>query len=199
MKIELPEGIKKATRGKWKLVRDITTDAFENDPFNLWIFGHTKPMKTLFGAFAQDIYLKKGFCHLLKNDAATMWAGPGADISIPPTTLMRLGLAQQLFGSKGSIERGSIAGEAMQAAHPTEPHFYLFTVGVRQSAQGQGLGKAILRPVLTTADTQNLPVYLENTNPKNHTFYESLGFEKTGELDLPSDAPVVSTMMRYPK
>lgn len=156
-------------------------------------------MKTLFGAFAQDIYLKRGFCHIYKNDAATMWAGPGADLSIPPSTLMRLGLAQQIFGSEGAIDRGTLAGEAMAAAHPEEPHLYLFTVGVRQASQGKGLGTTMLKPVLATADAERLPVYLENTNPKNNSFYCRLGFEKTGELNLPADAPVVSTMWRPPQ
>ncbi len=199
MEIILPDAIKKASRSDWKQIRDITADAFSNDPFNLWIFGNTRPLKTLFGGFAKDVYLKNGFCHLSGDDAATMWAMPHANIDMPSSTLLKLGIAQKLHGTSGSIARGMAAGDAMERGHPETPHIYLFTIGVRQAAQGKGLGKKMLSPVLDAADRNNLPIYLENTNPQNNGFYAHFGFEKTGELDTAPDAPVVSKMWRTPR
>lgn len=199
MEITLPDTMKCVSRSDWKQIRDITADAFSEDPFNLWIFGNTRPLKALFGGFARDVYLKKGFCHVSGNDAATMWAMPGVDIELPSRSLLRLALSQQFLGTKGALKRGLAAGAAMERAHPKEPHIYLFTVAVRRSAQGKGLGKTMLAPVLEAADRNNLPVYLENTNPENMGFYNHLGFEKTGELDIAPDTPVVSTMWRKPR
>lgn len=199
MEIILPETIRRASKADWKQIRDITANAFSQDPFNLWIFGNARPLKALFGGFAKDIYLKNGFCHISGDEAATMWTMPGVNIDPPAMTIAKLALAQKLYGSKGSIARGMASGEAMERGHPEEPHIYLFTVAVRQSAQGKGLGKTLLSPVFEAADRSNLPIYLENTNPQNNGFYNSLGFEKTGELDLSPDAPIVSKMWRTPR
>ena len=37
---------------------------------------------------------------------------------------------------------------ATEKAHPEEPHYYLFAVGVRQESQGRGPGSEVIRPML---------------------------------------------------
>jgi ribosomal protein S18 acetylase RimI-like enzyme len=57
------------------------------------------------------------------------------------------------------------------------PHWYLALVGVSSSARGQGIGQALLTPVLRSADEQGLPCYLETFVSRNVGFYERRGFE----------------------
>ena len=71
--IELPEGLRRAGAADWKQVGDITGEAFETDPVNLWIFGNTGPLRRTFSVLAQEIYLKHGICHLAGDGGATMW------------------------------------------------------------------------------------------------------------------------------
>lgn len=197
--INLPDTIRPATRRDWRQIGDITGEAFAEDPFNLWIFGRPRALPPLFRMMARDIYLKNGFCHLAGDNAATMWAMHDAKQDFPPFSLFRLIALQLFLADKGAMKRGLAAAETMQKHHPKDPHVYLFTVGTRKAARGKGHGKAILAPVLTAADKEGLPAYLENTNPVNTGFYRSLGFERTGQFHVDDTAPAVMTMWREPK
>src|SRR5262249_49113994 len=57
------------------------------------------------------------------------------------------------------------------------PHWSLTLVGVLPSAQGRGIGGALLAPVLQRADEEGLPCYLETFVPETVPFYEHRGFE----------------------
>lgn len=199
LQVELPDRLRAATRKEWRQIGDITAEAFAEDPFNLWLFGGEQALRPLFRIMARDIYLKEGFCHISGNDAATMWATHESNLRFPPLSMVRLIAAQMIHGSKGAMKRGMAAGEAMEKHHPHAPHVYLFTVGTRKAARGKGLGKAMMTPVLAAADETGLPVYLENSNPANHGFYTSFGFEKIGEFSVLDESPPMAPMWREPK
>ena len=55
-------------------------------------------------------------------------------------------------------------------------HWYVFVLGVSPEAQGTGLGRALLEPVIDRARAEGLPCYLETAQPKNVGFYQHLGF-----------------------
>jgi len=199
LQVELPDRLRAATRKDWRQVGDITAEAFAEDPFNLWLFGGERALRPLFRIMARDIYLKEGFCHISGDDAATMWATHESNLRFPPLSLFQLIAAQMIHGSKGAMRRGMAAGEAMEKHHPRDPHIYLFTIGTRKAARGKGLGKAMMTPVLDAADAAGLPVYLENSNPANHGFYTSFGFEKIGEFSVLDESPPMAPMWREPK
>ncbi|WP_300377007.1 N-acetyltransferase [Henriciella sp.] len=194
--IDLPDGIRLATRRDWRQLGDITAEAFAEDPFNLWIFGRTRALKPLFRIMARDIYLRSGFCHIASNGGATMWAMHDARQELSFLAMWQLIIAQRLHAEPGTMKRIMSVSKTMAAHHPKEPHAYLFTVGTRKAARGTGLGKGLINPVLAAADAKGLPVYLENTNPVNDGFYRSLGFERTGDFRVDGTAPVVTTMWR---
>jgi GNAT superfamily N-acetyltransferase len=85
----------------------------------------------------------------------------------------------------------------MEANHRHEPHWYLNVVSTLPSRQSQGLGAAVLRPVLERADADGLPCYLESTNPRNRTLYYRNGFEDRGEIPL-DGGPSMLAMWREP-
>ncbi|MGB3625867.1 MAG: GNAT family N-acetyltransferase [Henriciella sp.] len=199
LEISLPDAIRPATRKDWRQLGDITAEAFAEDPFNLWLFGGERALRPLFRIMARDIYLKHGFCHIAGDGAATMWATHESNLRFPPLALVQLMAAQMIHGTKGSMKRGMAAGEAMEKYHPSEPHLYLFTIGTRKAARGKGLGKAMMNPVLAVADKAGLPVYLENSNPANHGFYTSFGFEKLGDFRVLDDSPPMAPMWREAK
>jgi GNAT superfamily N-acetyltransferase len=57
------------------------------------------------------------------------------------------------------------------------PHWYLALVGVSPGCQRQGIGGALLTPVLRRADQEGLPCYLETFVSENLCFYERRGFQ----------------------
>jgi GNAT superfamily N-acetyltransferase len=81
--------------------------------------------------------------------------------------------------------------------HPGDLHHYLSYLGVAPARQGNGLGTALLRPVLDRCDSQGAPAYLEATNKRNLPLYRRQGFEVREELDLPN-GPRLWTMWREP-
>lgn len=128
---------------------------------------------------------------------AALWAPPGrwkttpsqdlelARCQLHPRLAVRLGLvALGLFG----IER----------SHPLDPpHWYLAVLGTDPVAQGQGLGSAVLRPVLERCDADGVGAYLESSKERNIDFYARHGFRVTRELRLPR-GPKVWAMWRQP-
>jgi len=60
-------------------------------------------------------------------------------------------------------------------AAPT-PHYYLFALGVRPSAQGKGVGGLLVTQMLERIDRERVPTYLETQEQRNVGLYQRLGF-----------------------
>jgi ribosomal protein S18 acetylase RimI-like enzyme len=71
-------------------------------------------------------------------------------------------------------------------------------VGVSPEARGQGLGRALLEPIMNRADAAGLPCYLETAQPDNVAFYEYLGFKKVVEIVEPQSGLQLWTFRRDP-
>lgn len=65
---------------------------------------------------------------------------------------------------------------------PADPEFEVHTIGVAPSAQGRGVGRALLEAVLEHADAAGGPVFLEvrTDNAAAIGLYESMGFVRLG-------------------
>src|SRR5262249_61319220 len=79
--------------------------------------------------------------------------------------------------------------------HPRTPHYYLFLLGVDPAAQGRGIGRALVAPILERCDRDGVAAYLETSAERNLALYRSLGFDVTGEIDL-RRGPKVWLMLR---
>lgn len=196
--ISLPPGIER-TRD-WKRVGEITAEAFRDDPFNRWIYGgRMAGMEVLFTTLARKIYANSGVMHLAARGGAAMWMPPRAHEDIPLSTYLVLGARVFLASGARAVRRVVLSGSAMEAAHPKRRHWYLFTIGTAGAARGQGIGKALLRPVLDHCDRSRLPAYLENSNPANSGFYMAHGFERREMIEVADDAPPLEAMWREPR
>ncbi|QNG18438.1 GNAT family N-acetyltransferase [Rhodococcus triatomae] len=102
-----------------------------------------------------------------------------------------------LYGDRADV--AARADEATAHLRPTDPVWYLATVGVAPTSQGRGLGRAVLEPELAAAEDHGRAAYLETSSPANVAFYERLGFEVTGSVSLPDDGPKVWAMVRRPR
>jgi len=80
----------------------------------------------------------------------------------------------------------------IEAAHPSDEHWYLHILGVDPSCQRTGVGRAVIEPVLERCDSEGLPAYLVTQKPENVPWYERSGFEVRDELRVRGSPPVWS-------
>lgn len=70
------------------------------------------------------------------------------------------------------VHRIVIADLFLRSRHIATPHCYLFMLGVDPSAQGGGLGGALLRDFNQRAITRGVDAYLETDRPAAMTIYQ---------------------------
>ena len=78
------------------------------------------------------------------------------------------------------------------------PHWYLALLGVSPPCQSQGIGRALLTPVLQRADQEGLPCYLETFVSDNVPFYEHRGFQVVDAGVEPQSQVAFWAMKREP-
>lgn len=84
-------------------------------------------------------------------------------------------------------------------AYAAGPHWYLSALGVEPQRQGQGLGGALMQPILARADAQGLPCYLETHRPGNVQLYQRHGFQICCHTEEPGHPVLVWAMLRPPR
>ena len=127
-------------------------------------------------------------------EAAAVWIPPGG---VELTAEEAGGLEGRLAGVVGAGAARAVMriGEQFEAAHPSEPFFYLTILGTHTDHRGKGLGMALLAESLARIDAVGAPAYLESTNPANLKRYESVGFTVRDEI-VTAAGQVVTTMWR---
>jgi GNAT superfamily N-acetyltransferase len=130
--------------------------------------------------------------------AVAMWI-PAPDRSLPSPAA----LAEAAQCAESCVGDHLAAVEAVEAVlrehRPSAPHWFLATMGTRPDRQRQGLGTAVLAPVLDELDRTGVPACLETSSTANVAFYSTLGFEPVAHLDrLPAGAPATWVMWRAP-
>ncbi len=89
--------------------------------------------------------------------------------------------------------------EARHKVHVSQPHWYLMMLGVHPDYQGQGIGSALIQPVLAKADAENMPCYLETSTADAVRFYRRQGFEVVEKNELAGEDLGVWLMVRSPE
>ena len=135
-------------------------------------------------------------------DGAALWMPPGKyPASLVSMILAGFAIVPLRFGL-GAYRRLMSSTDFVERLHDRDipsPHWYLPTLGVDPPRQGQGVGSALLQPILARADADGLPCYLETEKEINVPFYNRHGFEVVVEEDVPKGGPHFWTMKREPK
>ena len=76
--------------------------------------------------------------------------------------------------------------------------WYLSIIGIAPQAQGRGLGRKLLEPMLAEADAATASCYLETFSMRNVTFYTRLGFGVVGRPHEPTTGAHYAIMLRRP-
>ncbi len=183
-------------------MKSVIARAFDDDPFVNWCVAQDKRR-------AGRVYDMMEMAYRISsvhNEVYTAEGIPGAAYWTPPGK-SGVGLSQQMRLLPGMVRaltvrripRVSRAFAAIEKKHPHEPHWYLAVLGVEPDRQGQGVGTALMRPVLEMCDRDGTPAYLESSKEKNVPLYERNGFRVTEVFEVPGGGPPLWLMWRDPQ
>lgn len=192
-----------ATRADLDDVATVLARAFADDPVQRWLFaeaGDYDAALTAFMAFFAARYFAGGHLYVAPGPAgATLWSPPDRRALHEADGFALYELVAGLIGDELAAARLAELGQVLDHL-PAEPHVYLGVAGVDPSAQGTGLGAALLEPGLRMADDGGFAVHLESSNPRNLTFYHRHGFTEIGAFRLGGDdGPLMTPMRREPQ
>jgi ribosomal protein S18 acetylase RimI-like enzyme len=191
--------LRKVTAKDVPAVVEVLARAFDDDPWVTWL-ARKGPRR---GAAIRELFRISLAKLALQHDES--WTTPdvqGAALWIPPgkwqvrawDQIRMLPAAVRISGARRLLEIGrSTAGIAK--AHPAEAHYYLLQLGVDPPAQGKGLGRRLMAPVLERCERERVAAYLETARESNLRFYRRDGFEIASEHPIPG-GPVVWGMWR---
>jgi ribosomal protein S18 acetylase RimI-like enzyme len=172
------------------------TMGFSTDPVARWFYPEPAEYFHWFPKFVRAFAggsIAGGTAYCTSNySGAALWLRPG----VHPDEQAMVALVEESLPK----ERHSAVFELfekMGAGHPEESHWYLPMIGVDTFQQNRGIGSALMRHALMRCDAQNLPAYLESSNPRNISLYLRFGFEPVGEINA-GGAPLMVPMLRRP-
>jgi ribosomal protein S18 acetylase RimI-like enzyme len=182
----------------------VLSAAFQTDPvFEWWIPDSTARAAALPTVF--DAYLDGYAPHEASRiaigrtgtAAASIWARPGSPLMRPEDEEALVSRCVSVVDDGAAVRLQQI-GEAFDAVHPHDPHWYLQFLATEPQLQGRGFGGVLLQDVLTAADEAGEAAYTEATSLRNRALYERHGFEFVREIPLP-DGPSLYALWRDPR
>ncbi|MEV6398247.1 GNAT family N-acetyltransferase [Streptomyces sp. NPDC051907] len=196
----LSAGIRQATAGDRAALGRLLEEAFVDDPVSRWIFPDPADFSRALGPFLGvflDVALSAGRVDVVEGGAAAaLWLDlPGGG---PPGAAEAVARMRRIAGPDN--DRPEQVGRLAGAVHPYDrAHAYLLLIAVTPQRQGQGLGTALIAPVLRRCDRDGVPAYLEASSARSCRLYERLGFAFAGDPVRLPDGPPMWPMWREPR
>jgi GNAT superfamily N-acetyltransferase len=182
--------VRKATPADVPALAAALGRAFHDDPVFGWLFPSPEDRRRWawrFFAVRMRQFLGQEEVYASGDVGAAVWAMPERwDLGWRGV----LDLVPLLRGLGWRVPRSLLGTVRVDRAHPATPHWYLAVLGVDPPAQGQGIGSALLAPVLAECDRDGVGAYLETATERDIVFYSRFGFRVTDELRLPQGPPI---------
>jgi ribosomal protein S18 acetylase RimI-like enzyme len=184
--------VRKATTTDVPALTGALSRAFDDDPVMEWLFPDPRKRprwtRAFFGVRVRQLLKQEEIWTVGDCAGAAVWAQPDRwKLSLGETldVMARIGR-----GVGRRTVRGLRGLSLIEEHHPHEPHWYLAVLGVDPPSQGQGLGSALMAPVLRACDEDGVAAYLESSKERNVAFYSRHGFRVTEEVRMPKGPPL---------
>lgn len=197
--------VRRATADEIPRLAAVLTRAFSHDPYFSFLAGdapeRTQRMRDAWAGILE--FASARLSETWTTDEVTgvaVWLPPGHR---GPSWLDSLRLMPAMARLAG-WRRLRLLAESVETLerrrrdHVPEPHFYLSALGVDPERQGEGIGSALLQPVLDRCDRAGIPAYLETAVARNVLLYERHRFDVVEELILPNSDVHGWLMVRRP-
>ncbi|MCI0712983.1 MAG: GNAT family N-acetyltransferase [Chloroflexi bacterium] len=183
-------------------VGHVLADAFQGEPNFTYMLSDDEKRRNVLPWFL-TVAVKAG--HIYGEvyttpdlQGAAGWLSPGKELGL--TEMLRTGLIKMpfMFGWSAFMRSMRLNSqlEKIQQNMVGDRRWYLMVLGVAPSAQGKGLGGALMQPVLERADAAGIPCYLETFSERNVSFYQKHGFTVRASGTIAGDGPPYWIMMR---
>jgi hypothetical protein len=180
--------------------------AFHNEPNFVYMMADEQARRVILPWFFRFIAIPAcrlyGEIYTTKQvDGGSLCISPGSAFTFE--LMVRTGMQATPFTlDKASFRRCINLGarvEKVRRRLVTGPHWYLLALAVEPSTiDGDTLGGALIEPLLSRADSDRLPCYLETFGEGTLSFYEKHGFRVEGAGDIPDGGPAFWAMIRPP-
>lgn len=159
----------------------LLADAFFRDPVLSWLLpAENRRKEALERFFALETEHVLRYADSLV--ATRRGTARGVLLVLPPGHWRTSFLSQARHGATYASIFGIRLGRAnalqsrLNRLHPREPHYFIPMIGVATTAQGTGVGSALLEQLTARCDAEGLPAYLEATSPESARLYRRHGF-----------------------
>jgi GNAT superfamily N-acetyltransferase len=198
--------VRRARREDVRPLAAVLARAFVHDPFFAWLAGDAseRGQRMRDGWSAILRYASAGLTATWTTDdlaGTAIWIPPGRPASdVLDTVRLLPGMARMTTWRRlGPVSDVMADLAERRRRHVVESHWYLSALGVEPDRQGEGIGSALLAPVLAEADARGQPAYLETAVGRNVLLYERHGFDVVEELVLPKTDIHGWLMLRQPR
>lgn len=171
---------------------DTLVAAFVKDPILRHLFPDEETYPRYAAAFFGNLFDKR-------VHRSSIWTtGGGASVAIwePPVETPAAGHETPAEARYPADVQARVQGydDALHAALPAFPFWYLGVLGTHPDNAGRGWGRAVMRAGLDRAAADGLPAILETSKPANVELYRRAGWEVLGFLS----EPVPTWIMQQP-
>lgn len=165
--------------------------AFHDDPVMSWVFAHDATRL----AWTRRYFRTRLRALVSSGEVYTTGDSAGAALWAPPEgwrfSLWETVALTRFLPATGRRTARVLRGlEGVERRHPETPHWYLAVLGTEPVRQGEGIGSAVLAPMLEACDADEIPAYLESSKERNIAFYARHGFRVTEEVRMPAGPPL---------
>ena len=191
--------VRKATANDVPSIAQALARSFHDDPVFRWIYPdearRREALPAFFSLFAEMLLGHDETYTVGQCIGAALWARPGRPV-IPEGDAEEFGRRVAQL-SRPDAERAFAVSKLIDEHHPPGSYYYLQFMGVEPERQGQGIGSALMAPVLERCDREGVRAYLDATSPRNKPLYERHGFRSVDEF-APEGGPPLWPMWREP-
>ncbi len=169
--------------------------AFAQYPLSILYRGSPPSVEDMQEFLRQSISTGQVYISSPEVESVAIWYGPEQQPKLPDqhSTLNSHSRAET------RMKAFALFAESQRQFHLPVPHWYLMMVGVDPLYHGKGVAKALLKPVLDTADKDQKPCYLDTHNPVNVEIYKRLGFHVAEQTKVPGGELSHWSMIRTPE
>lgn len=175
--------------------------AFFDDRIDRWLVPDDarrwRSTEAFYSRFVDACWPHGGVYTAAQGSGAALWLPPGKQLVPDEEADTFVNELIDTAGDDAAAERMAQLFQLLDDHHPTEACWYLAFMGVEPAAQGRGIGGELLAAVLTQADRDGVPAYLEASSPENQRLYGRHGFRTVWELAV-ADSPTIYAMWRLP-